>query len=486
MRIMVTLPSEAADDYPLVLNLIRGGMDCARINCAHDTPLEWARMAGHIRNASRELGRTCSILMDLGGPKIRTGDLQDGPRVLKLRPERDECGRMLAPARVWVTASDQPAAPPRPAPSLPLERRWLKSVQVGSRLGFLDLRGKRRSLEIVEPAGEGWWAECDKTSYLGMETPFWKGRVPRDPARRPGRTVLGEIPARKVSILLKPGDLLRLKADPILGHGPVRDDQGQVVEPASLSLSLPRILADIKVGERLFLDDGKIGGVVEAKREREIDVRIVSARSAGSRIAGEKGINLPDSDLKVKGLTAQDVEDLSFIASHADMVALSFVRGSEDVRDLQGQLHRLRADHLGVVLKIETRKALEQFPSILMTAMKNSPLGVMIARGDLAVELGYENLAEAQEEILWLCEASHVPVIWATQVLENLSKQGQPSRAEITDAAMSVRAECVMLNKGPYILEALRVLNEILRRMEGHQTKKKSLLGRLHIPKIER
>jgi len=104
----------------------------------------------------------------------------------------------------------------------------------------------------------------------------------------------------------------------------------------------------------------------------------------------------------------------------------------------------------------------------------------MIARGDLAVECGYERLAELQEEIMWLAEASHLPLIWATQVLEGLTKHGKPSRAEITDAAMGERAECVMLNKGPHILEAIQVLDDILRRMQGHQNKKSALLRRLH------
>jgi len=111
--------------------------------------------------------------------------------------------------------------------------------------------------------------------------------------------------------------------------------------------------------------------------------------------------------------------------------------------------------------------------------MSSPAIGIMIARGDLAVECGYERLAEVQEEILWICEAAHVPVVWATQVLENLAKLGQPSRAEITDAAMSVRAECVMLNKGPHILEAVDLLDRILRRMAAHQHKKRSMMRRL-------
>ena len=100
----------------------------------------------------------------------------------------------------------------------------------------------------------------------------------------------------------------------------------------------------------------------------------------------------------------------------------------------------------------------------------------MIARGDLAVEVGYERLAEFQEEILWLCEAAHLPVIWATEVLDQLARTGQPSRAEVTDAAMAQRAECVMLNKGPHVDTAIVVLDDILRRMSGHQRKKTALL----------
>ena len=104
----------------------------------------------------------------------------------------------------------------------------------------------------------------------------------------------------------------------------------------------------------------------------------------------------------------------------------------------------------------------------------------MIARGDLAVEIGYERMAEIQEEILWLCEAAHVPVTWATQVLEGLVKRGRPSRAEISDAAMAERAECVMLNKGPYLFEAMSVLDNVVGRMQHHQRKKTAQFRALH------
>jgi len=147
----------------------------------------------------------------------------------------------------------------------------------------------------------------------------------------------------------------------------------------------------------------------------------------------------------------------------------------------EARLAELGGQELGIVLKIETRRAFDNLPSLLLAAMRSPSSGVMIARGDLAVECGYERLAEVQEEILWMAEASHMPVIWATQVLETLAKDGIPSRAEITDAAMGERAECVMLNKGPYILEAVRALDNILRRMQTHQRKKSAMLRELQL-----
>ena len=162
------------------------------------------------------------------------------------------------------------------------------------------------------------------------------------------------------------------------------------------------------------------------------------------------------------------------------MVALSFVNTVEDVRALR-RCCTARRSAPAIVLKIETKRGLANLPAMLLEAMKAPRCGVMIARGDLAVECGFERLAEVQEEILWLCEAAHVPVIWATQVLESLAKDGLPSRAEMTDAAMSNRAECVMLNKGPYITEAVHMLDDILRRMHGHQAKKSPQLRELRL-----
>jgi len=231
--------------------------------------------------------------------------------------------------------------------------------------------------------------------------------------------------------------------------------------------------------DRIWFDDGRIGGVVRRGGAKRVEVEITEARDGGERLAADKGINLPDTRLNLPALTAKDLDDLAVVARHADIVGLSFAQSADDVRQLRQRLTELSAPQVGLMLKIETQRGFEHLPEMLLAAMGGPAAGVMIARGDLAVECGYERMAEVQEEILWACEAAHMPVVWATQVLETLAKTGLPSRAEITDAAMGGRAECVMLNKGPHILGAMRTLDDILRRMQAHQAKKRPLMRAL-------
>lgn len=481
VRIMVTMPSEAAHDYALVHDLVESGMNCMRINCAHDDAVAWEQMIHNLRQAEAAVGRKCRILMDLAGPKLRTGPIEPGIGVVKWRPNRDEFGRVLAPARIWLTHEDRPVPPPTPADAcLPVCCDWLSSLNLGQHIHFRDSRKARRRLRIVDVTDSGCWAECRRTAYITTGTPL--RFQDRDKTHR--KSAVGYLPEREQAITLNHGDTLILTKEPLPGRPPTHDSGGRLLTPAHISCTLPSIFADVQPGESIWLDDGKIGGVISAVEAEEIHVRITHIGSSGDKLRADKGINLPDSTLRVPSLTAKDLADLQFIAAHADLVGFSFVRTAEDVLDLEERLAALGASHLGIVLKIETRQAFENLPGLLLASMKSPCDGVMIARGDLAVECGYERLAEVQEQILWICEAAHVPVIWATQVLENLAKKGLPSRAEITDASLGQRAECVMLNKGSHIIAAVRVLDDILRRMAGHQSKKTSMLKPLTLAKV--
>jgi pyruvate kinase len=285
-------------------------------------------------------------------------------------------------------------------------------------------------------------------------------------------------------IALLPNDeLLLLRADEP-GQDAVRDESGAVLEPARIHCTLDAAFASVRPGENVWLDDGKIGGIVTANDGSTIRVKITRTGPNGARLRAEKGINFPDTQFALSALTAKDLADLEQVVGFVDMVALSFLRGPDDILVLEDHLHRLGAGHLGIVLKIENRQAFENLPRILLASLRSPPVGVMVARGDLAVEVGFERLSEVQEEILWLCEAAHVPVIWATQILEGMAKKGAPSRAEISDAVMGSRAECAMLNKGPYIVETVRFLSGILSRMDQHLDKRMAMLRRLSVSEL--
>ena len=368
-RIMVTLPSEAAFDGAMVLEMARNGMDIARINLGHDDETIWRAMVKQVKWASGMLEKPIQVYMDLAGPKIRTGAIS-----------------------------------------------------------FRNKKGKEiKKLPLCE------------------------------------------------------GEHLILTRRPVTNPKSTFDKKGRQKTLAEINVTLPQLIDDVQLGERVLFDDGMIRGHVVGKDPDFITVEITKCFKA--KLGAQKGINLPDTKLHLPALTEQDLEVLPFACEHADILGYSFVRTKQDVQVLYDALNALQATEIGVVFKIENQEAFENFPTLLMKGMERHNIGVMIARGDLAVELGFERISEVQKELLWLCEAAHIPVIWATQVLETLAKKGIPSRAEISDAAEGARAECVMLNKGPHINEAIMTLRTILDKMDAHVSKKKESLRALNIAK---
>ncbi len=372
VRIMVTLPTEAATDYDMVRAMVQRGANCVRINCAHDTPESWQGMIDQVHRAAQETGTPCKIMMDLAGPKIRTGTV-------------------LAPL-------------------------GKKRVFRGDQILLSQCQ--------LEP-------ESNAASDEAIPSPV---------------------------------------------------DQFQTC------CTVPEILALLTVDTPVYIDDGKIRTrVVETQHSLPdgrsgLLLQVTHASPKGVKLRPEKGLNFPHTVLPLSPLTEKDLHDLDFVARHADIIGYSFVQRRADIERLQQELaQRSEGRPLPeIVAKIETAIAVSNLPELIIHAAGKQAFGVMIARGDLAVEIGYQRLTEIQEEILWLCEAAHVPVIWATQVLESLVKNGAPSRGEMTDAAMAERAECVMLNKGPFIAEAITILDDVLTRMEAHQSKKTPQLRALH------
>ncbi len=352
-RILVTLPTEAAQDPGYMLEIARRGADVVRINCAHDGSDDWAAMIENTQRAAAAMGRRIPVLMDIAGPKFRIGEVK-----------RQHGERLRAGDRFRL---------------------------VGTAAAF----GQDPMIEAV----------CEPTDALDR----------------------------------------------------------------------------LAIGTEVSLDDGRLAGVVEESQPGRVVVLVQRTQLRGFKMKSERGMTFPRADLRLDPLTLTDLNDLDFVARRADMIGFSFVQSADDIGRMQHELAMRRPDwqRVGIVAKIETAQAVTNLPEIIVRAAGKQPFGVMIARGDLAVAIGFERLAEMQEEILWLCEAAHVPVIWATQVLEEMVKSGLPTRGEMTDAAMAGRAECVMLNKGPNVGEAIIALKGLLQRMEEHQSKKTSRLRAL-------
>jgi pyruvate kinase len=254
-------------------------------------------------------------------------------------------------------------------------------------------------------------------------------------------------------------------------------EKGEVI----ISPNEEGIIPMLKKGDRVLIDDGLIRCVVEKIKKDRVGIRVIRISSSKGQIKAEKGINFPDTTLQISSLTEFDKKCLPFICENADLIGYSFVKSKEDIRQLRAELKKLGDNYPNLILKIETPEAVNNLPSLLLEGMKERALGLMIARGDLAVEIGFERMGEIQEEILWICEAAHIPVVWATQVLESLHKVGMATRSEITDAGHAALAECVMINKGEYTIEVMETLRDIVQRASTHRIKKRFTFRTLKI-----
>ncbi len=488
-HVMVTLATDAAWDYQQIHDLLTKGMTCARINCAHDDDVTWQAMIRNIRRAEVETGRPCKIMMDLAGHKIRTGLIELGPAVHHIKTKKDNYGNVTSPGYVLLCAEKKIDRVDRSEGGefeslfqIPVSAKLLMQLKPGAYLRFTDARGKQRKFLVEKSVDERQWlVSCAQNSYLlsGCELELFNAEPEADEMPEACYHI-GQFEGVALSIRVFKGESLLLTDYSINGRPSEYGADGVQIKPAQISCTLSSAIDKVKVGQPVWIDDGKLGAVVEEIGTDGVLLRVTRAGTNGVTIKSDKGVNFPETLLELPSLSEKDLIDLDFVCAHADLVGFSFVESLDDMQYLIEQLAQRKATDLPIIAKIETNLAVKNLPEIILGIIGKHSLGIMIARGDLSVELGSARLAEVQEELLWLCEAAHVPVIWATQVLESIAKKGTRSRAEFTDAAMAVRAECVMLNKGPYIIDALEALINVMIRMHEHQHKKFPRLRALH------
>ncbi len=457
--VMVTAPEAGEVTREWTDRVLRAGADLLRINGAHESPEDWLRIVEAVRTRAAALDRQVRVFVDLPGPKLRADIRSTQPAVLHFPRAKDRLGRTIraTPVRFAPRFGEGPV--------LPLPASWFAKMRTGDRLRLTDAAGRERELIVAEASATGIRADCNRSLYLASGLAVsWHRKHKRVADGR-----IGRMPRVPADILLSRDDRFLLNES---GH----DRRTRL---PVLACPEPGLLPQVKRGERVVLDDGKLVAVVESSSAAGATCRVTATSKSPLRLKSGKGLAFPDSRISLPSLGAQDEAALQFAIEHADGVNVSFVNTARDVERIVATLRAGAKPGFGMVLKLETKGAIRNLPEILFAALAYRPAGLMIARGDLAVEASFEHLAELQEEILGFGEASHLPVIWATQVLDTLAHSGVPTRAEMTDAAMSMRAECVMLNKGPFVVEATRMLAGIIRDMEPRQYKKRTLFAKL-------
>lgn len=237
-------------------------------------------------------------------------------------------------------------------------------------------------------------------------------------------------------------------------------------DASRLSTSYDKLAEDVKPGHRLLIDDGLLGLRVESI---EGDGDVVCEVIEGGPVSSHKGLNFPDSTLSIKGLTPKDVEDLRFSMEelHPDWVAMSFVRTADEVHELKERIKEF-GGNAPVISKIEKHEAIENIEEIIRASD-----GIMVARGDLAVELSAERVPIEQKRMVARCRRLGKPVIVATQMLDSMIRNPRPTRAEVSDVANAIfdRTDAVMLSGetavGRYAIQSVEEMVRICEAAEG-------------------
>ncbi len=241
-----------------------------------------------------------------------------------------------------------------------------------------------------------------------------------------------------------------------------------------VSINYKKLPKEVSAGDSILLDDGKCRLVVKKIDGSEIHTSVV----VGGKIRGKRGVNLPDTSLSIGSLTPKDKKDIAFgVKNEVEYIALSFVRRASDVRELRAILKRKKSRAL-IIAKIETAEAVDNFEEILKVAD-----GIMVARGDLAIEVPNEKVPTIQKNIINRCNRVGKPVITATQMLESMIGAPVPTRAEVSDIANAIidGTDAVMLSGetalGQYPIEAVEVMTRVAIQLEKETSEQLNLNG---------
>ncbi len=412
-------------------------------------------LAEQVRSKGDALQRPQRLLVGLSGPPIETGELSQGSAVLRFEPRRNQLGKLLSPARLWLTAEDRSEAPLQPVEAvLPVSTKLLRKIQTEDRVCFKDARGRRRALRIRGAGRSGCLAETDQTTYIEAGTALH--------LERKGKLIakgnVGTLPRIVRPLELFPGDPLILTRVPLPGR-PALSDGGFLRSPARISCTSPEVLDRVKAGERVIFGDGTLTGTVDSVTGEGLRIILLEAEAQGSRLVSGVAIRFPDSALGVAAFDSENTVAVAFAARHADAVALHGVERPEDVLALGQALDDRDGQQVAIVLGIESRRGVAALPRLLLAALRRPRAAILASPEALALEYGPTRLEEVLAEIRWLSRSAQLPLITASPALDRLARREILHPAELRDAVSQAPVEGLLIGDGqsqPEIIRRLR------------------------------
>ncbi len=469
-KVLLTLPTDSANDREFIKEMLNLNVNMFRVNTSHDSSEVWKSMINNIKSQNPN----AIIFADIAGPKIRTGKISRVEPSIKIGSKVETTTITISTNGQTKSESINLKGKKVPA-NLVVSEEFFKELKEGDKILFYDALDKKRELLVTKKSSNLVEATIDKKVILSNETVLKLKKK-----KNFFTSTLKDFEDTIEEIRLFDKDKIFITTDDIFGSAKTIERDYAVV-----SCTNKEAMSCVKKGERVFIDDGKLGLKVTSIKDNGVMCEVILAKDKGFILKEEKGINFPDSDINLKAITKEDKKNIAEIIDLVDIFGVSFAQSKEDILDLLEIINKSGRE-IGVVAKIETKKAISNLPEIIEGLLQAPKSAIMIARGDLAIEAGFENLALLQEEIFELCASAHIPVILATQVLETQMKTNIPSRAEVIDAGTAQRADCVMLNKGPYAIDTIKKLNSIFEQMKALFNKNKQLLGECKIWKIKR
>jgi len=402
--VMATLPPEAAHNYQVSLHLLDAGMNIARILSSRDDQHAWEKMIHNLRRASADSKKKCLIMLDLDST-IRIGEFRHHNPAIKIEPERNEKGQVVRNAVVRFVL---PGHQPKPGiPEIPIEKVNYHLLKNNDSIYLRDSAERSRRMQITDVKKDYIEAETDKTIYLdsGIRIMFLRKSEIIDHAN------IGKLPSVEMQLTVFKGDELIITPPGSLGQPAIRNDKGQILQPASISCTCPELFTSVNPGERIFFNNGKLEGMIRKVKESEIQVKITQSGKMGNQLCCGQHLFFPDSNLHLPVLTPTVWQNLEFAAQHADLIGLSSSYTSGDLKLIHELMNEKSAKKIGVILKVETLSDLKNLPQLMLAGMQNDLFGVLVHPQKLAIGLQTERLGEIQTQLSNWCKAARIPVV---------------------------------------------------------------------------